>query len=148
MAKKTLTFSFIWNRFNPNFHENAEYQNLFFRAQENYSNDRLKAGRFITVNDIADAMGFERSTKGMVYGWVNGEHIKFIIRRDEFLGTVILDLVASEIHNSTDRFDRAKELIHNALLLRMNGDISHMPMTQDEWDSKADAFLCELDEEN
>jgi hypothetical protein len=98
MSKKTIVFGFVWDRFNPNFHPNAEYQNVFFRSQETYINDRLKAGKFITVNDVADMLGFERSARGMVYGWDSDENIQFIIRRDQFLGTVTIELIASNIY--------------------------------------------------
>jgi hypothetical protein len=97
MSKKTLTFGFTWDPTNPNFHPHAEYQNMFFMAQENYLNARLKVGKFITVNDVADALGFERSPRGMVYGWDSDENIKFIIRRLDD-GNVVLELIASNIY--------------------------------------------------
>lgn len=41
----------------------------------------------------------------------------------------------------------AVELLHAGLLLRMHGDITHLPMSQAEWDSKTEAFLRSLDED-
>lgn len=35
----------------------------------------------------------------------------------------------------------ARTLVENALLLRMYGDISHMPMSQREWDTAAEEYL-------
>jgi len=93
----TVTFGFVWDKYNPNFNPNPEYQALFFRAQENYINDRLKAGRFITVNDVADMLGFSRTPRGMVYGWNRDEKILFIIRRNDE-GTVTLELIATNIY--------------------------------------------------
>lgn len=37
--------------------------------------------------------------------------------------------------------DEAVKLLEAALLLRIHGDIAHMPMSQPEWDSKAEEFL-------
>lgn len=51
-----------------------------------------------------------------------------------------------EFNNDPSLLDRALEIIRAGLLLRMHGDIEYMPMSQREWDMKAEAFLRENEE--
>jgi hypothetical protein len=57
------------------------------------------------------------------------------------------DEFREDFHQGDSLLDQAMELIRNALLLRMNGDISNMPMSQAAWDQQAEAFLREHEEE-
>lgn len=99
MNDKTMAFGFSWNNSNPNYHPNPEYQNLFFNAQEAYFNDRLKAGKFLTVNDIFDALGIPRSVNGMVYGWDSDDRIE-LRRRIQEDGSLIVEVEAYNIYNA------------------------------------------------
>jgi len=53
-----------------------------------------------------------------------------------------------EVLGINDDLAKAIELIHAGLLLRMHGDIAHQPMTQADWDSKAEAFLRAMNDED
>lgn len=59
---------------NPNWNPTPEYNLFFLRAQQNYANDRLRAKGFLTLNDVYDALGLDRSKEGMIVGWkLNGK---------------------------------------------------------------------------
>lgn len=47
-----------------------------------------------------------------------------------------------------DDLAEAIALIDSSLKLRMYGDISHMPMTQAEWDERAEAFLRRVSDDS
>ena len=97
MAHKKMTFGWTWDEKRPNYHPNAEYQNIFFRSQEAYFNDRLKAGKFLTVNDIADALGFDRTPSGMIFGWDQDDFVRLVISRSQKDGLVTIMVEAYNI---------------------------------------------------
>lgn len=70
-----MFFSKMFDVNNPNFHNNSLYNETFISAQQNYINQRLEALGFLTVNDVFEALGFERTVEGMVYGWIRGETV-------------------------------------------------------------------------
>lgn len=62
-----------WNK-------NTDYNLLFLRAQELYFNDLLKARGHVLLNDVYDGLGFDRTSKGCITGWLvkpNGCNISF-----------------------------------------------------------------------
>lgn len=58
----------------PDFKKNAEMNRIFLTAQQNYFNQLLRARGHVFLNEVYDALGFERSKAGQVVGWViNGD---------------------------------------------------------------------------
>jgi hypothetical protein len=52
-----------------NWTKTPEYNLLFLRSQQDWANDRLRAYGFIFLNEVYEALGFERSQAGQVVGW-------------------------------------------------------------------------------
>ena len=54
--------------------KDAEMNRMFLQHHENYANHKLHAYGHVLLNDVYDALGFERSSAGAVVGWVlNGD---------------------------------------------------------------------------
>lgn len=54
------------------YHGNPALDRNLFESVENYCNNYLNARGFVTVNDVLDALGMERSVEGTYLGWVKG----------------------------------------------------------------------------
>ena len=59
---------------NPYWDDTPDYVELFLRSQQNYANDRLKVDKVLTLNDVYDSLGFQKTKAGMVVGWVFDEN--------------------------------------------------------------------------
>lgn len=50
---------------------------IFLQCQENYFNHKLKVTGHVFLNEVYDALGFERTREGAAMGWMVGDD-KFI----------------------------------------------------------------------
>lgn len=55
---------------NVNWKNDLELNRIFIECQQSYANHLLKARGHVFLNEIYDALGFERTTPGSVVGWV------------------------------------------------------------------------------
>lgn len=55
-----------------NWNNQPEYNFMFLRCQQKEANRVLHSKGFITLNDVYDLLGLERTQYGMVVGWVRG----------------------------------------------------------------------------
>lgn len=65
--------TFLFDRTNPNWNPNLEYNVVYLRAVQNYMNDCYRARGHLFLNEIYDHMGMPRTGAGAVLGWVYGE---------------------------------------------------------------------------
>lgn len=63
-------FAKIFDKFNPNWVSNPEYNKMFLKARQNYANDLLKAKGYLFLNDVYDMLGFPRTIAGQSVGWI------------------------------------------------------------------------------
>lgn len=76
VADPTVTNEYVkyFTRTNPYWDDTPDYVEMFLRAQQNYANDRLKIEKALTLNDVYDSLGFQKTKAGMVVGWVLDEN--------------------------------------------------------------------------
>ena len=76
VADPNVTDDYIkyFTRSNPYWDDTPDYVELFLRSQQNYANDRLKVDKVLTLNDVYDSLGFQKTKAGMVVGWVFDEN--------------------------------------------------------------------------
>ena len=62
---------------NPNWDRSPDLNDFFFQQMENRATDALKTNGEITLNEVYDLLGFERTEAGMVYGWIYDKYNPF-----------------------------------------------------------------------
>lgn len=60
----------FFDQLNENWRPNAESNRAFLRAQQQYATDLLNMRGHLTLNDVYDMLGIERTKAGFVVGWV------------------------------------------------------------------------------
>lgn len=72
VADPSVTNDYVkyFTRSNPYWDDCQDYIEMFLRSQQNYANDRLKVEKCLTLNDVYEALGFQKTKAGMVVGWV------------------------------------------------------------------------------
>lgn len=58
---------------NIGWEDNAEYNLMFLRRQQDYANERLKAKGHLFLNEVYDMLGIPRSEAGQSVGWIYDE---------------------------------------------------------------------------
>jgi hypothetical protein len=70
----TSIYSVICDRDWSNYKPSSEINRFFVQCQQEYANHLLRARGHVFLNDVYDALGFDRTVPGSVVGWVkNGE---------------------------------------------------------------------------
>lgn len=59
----------VFDSSNPNWNGIHDYNDLFINTVQMNMNDKLQSGRVIFLNDVYDALGFNRTTDGAQVGW-------------------------------------------------------------------------------
>jgi len=65
-------YAVIFDESNRNWNPDWRYNSMFLRSQQDYANDRLRRDGFLFLNDVYQALGFERTAFGQLVGWVLG----------------------------------------------------------------------------
>lgn len=69
----------LFNEYNPNWSPQIEYNIMFLRSTQNYLNDRYRTRGHMFLNEVYDALGFDRTPAGAVLGWIFGEGEDIVI---------------------------------------------------------------------
>ena len=63
----------IWDDGNIGWDKNPEYNRMFLARQQSYLNDKLRTKGHLFLNEVYDALGFNRTKAGNVVGWIYDE---------------------------------------------------------------------------
>jgi hypothetical protein len=74
-----MHFNVMFDEKNPNWHNHRGYNQMYLAAQLHHLNACLERKPFVTINDVFEALGFERISEGMVHGWLRGEKIDLVL---------------------------------------------------------------------
>lgn len=69
----TSRYARFFGEDNKNWNPHSEYNLMFLRAQQEFANYLLQSRGHVTLNDVYDALGLERSQEGFVVGWVKNK---------------------------------------------------------------------------
>lgn len=64
----------IWCEGNIGWDKNPEYNRMFLARQQSYMNDKLRTRGHVFLNEVYDALGFNRTQAGNVVGWIYNEN--------------------------------------------------------------------------
>lgn len=75
VADPTVTNEYVkyFTRSNPYWDDCQDYVELLFNSQQSYANDRLRIEKVLTLNDVYESLGFQKTKAGMVVGWMLDE---------------------------------------------------------------------------
>lgn len=74
---------------------NAEYNLTFLRHVQNWCNDKLKSQGFLTLNEVYEQLGIQKTKAGNVVGWVYDEKNP--------VGDNFVDFFIYDVHNPNKR---------------------------------------------
>ena len=56
----------------PDFKKNPDYNKTFVEETQRMFNDKLRANGSVFLNEVYDALGFQRTPAGAIVGWIDG----------------------------------------------------------------------------
>ena len=59
----------VFDESNANYEKDSEYNKHFLISQQNYFNDRLRSQGYLFLNEVYEALGFDRTKAGQIVGW-------------------------------------------------------------------------------
>lgn len=72
-------FEVVFDNSNIHWNKDPEHNRYFLQSQQNYFNHLLHARGHVFLNEIHDALGLDRTSKGQLVGWsMSGEGDSFI----------------------------------------------------------------------
>ena len=76
--KQISTYARVFGADNGHWSPSKAQCEMFLAAQQNYFNDILKTRGHVFLNEVYDALGFDRTPAGAVVGWVRGHGDDYI----------------------------------------------------------------------
>lgn len=70
VANDISEYARFFERDNPNWDKNPEYNLMFLRTQQQYANDLLRAKGHLFLNEVYDILDIPRTKAGQIVGWV------------------------------------------------------------------------------
>ena len=103
---------------NAGWEDNAEYNLMFLRRQQDYANDRLKARGHLFLNEVYDMLGIPRSQAGQAVGWIYDEKNPV---GDNYVDFGIYDINKETCRDFVNGYEKSIWLDFN-----VDGDILHL----------------------
>lgn len=75
---ETSQYARFFDESNRNWKSVPSHNRIFLEAQQEYLNQMLIARGHVLLNDVYEALGFERTSAGAIVGWVYGNGDNFI----------------------------------------------------------------------
>lgn len=91
-------YSRIFDECSANWHRDPTYNMHFLITQQNWFNDMLRIRGHVFLNEVYDALGFDRTPAGAVVGWLKRD-------KDDPRGDGIIDFDVFNMHNSEAKRD-------------------------------------------
>lgn len=66
-------YSIVWCEGNTGWTRNAELNKVFLIQTQNAANDKLRLNGILTLNEVYDMLGVQRTAYGQIAGWVYTE---------------------------------------------------------------------------
>lgn len=109
-------YSIVYDDGNIGWSKNPEDSKYFLIQQQNYANEKLKSRGYLTLNDVYDMLGAQKTKAGFTVGWVYDEKNP--------VGDNFVDFGIFDIHNA-----KARDFVNGyekVIILDFNvdGDIS------------------------
>lgn len=71
---KYSVYAKIFDEWNPEWKNDPEYNRIFLQHQQSYAQHQLQTKGYLLLNDVYDALGFDKTKAGCVVGWtLDGE---------------------------------------------------------------------------
>lgn len=93
---------------------NHEYNLFFLKLQQRIANDMLRASVFVSLNDVYEMLGFEKTVEGQTVGWVYDPE-----NADRYVNDNYIDFRIQEV---TRPGEEGEDMVVETILLDFNVD--------------------------
>lgn len=105
-------YSAVFCEGNAGWTKNAELNKVFLLQQQNYANDKLRLNGVLTLNEVYDMLGIQRTAYGQLAGWVYTEDSSI---GDNFVDFGIFDVCDEKKCDFVNGFERSIILDFNCI---------------------------------
>ena len=105
-------YSAVFCEGNTGWTKNAELNKVFLLQQQNYANDKLRLNGVLTLNEVYDMLGIQRTAYGQLAGWVYTEDSSV---GDNFVDFGIFDVSDEKKCDFVNGFERSIILDFNCI---------------------------------
>ena len=105
-------YSAVFCEGNAGWTKNAELNKVFLLQQQNYANDKLRLNGVLTLNEVYDMLGIQRTAYGQLAGWVYTEDSSI---GDNFVDFGIFDVSDEKKCDFVNGFERSIILDFNCI---------------------------------
>lgn len=105
-------YSAVFCEGNTGWTKNAELNKVFLLQQQNYANDKLRLNGILTLNEVYDMLGIQRTAYGQLAGWVYTEDSSV---GDNFVDFGIFDVSDEKKCDFVNGFERSIILDFNCI---------------------------------
>ena len=105
-------YSVVFCEGNTGWTKNAELNKVFLLQQQNYANDKLRLNGVLTLNEVYEMLGVQKTAYGQIAGWVYTEDSSV---GDNFVDFGIFDLNSEKKCDFINGFERSIILDFNCV---------------------------------